>query len=130
MYAVWCKAAGFRGDSQVSTWVFGIAYRKALKALQRDGRGSQQQAGDPASAPVVEDPEARQRELRECLDRALAALSPQQRLVIELAYFIGHSVEEIATITSSPVNTIKTRMFHARERLRELLPDLRSWEDR
>jgi RNA polymerase sigma-70 factor (ECF subfamily) len=130
LYAVWCQARAFRGDSQVSTWIFGIAYRKALKALRQEGHDA---PAEPAAVvetrPVPTDPEARQRELRQCLDQALASLPAPQRLVIELAYFVGHSCEEIAAITASPVNTIKTRMFHARLRLRELLRELRAGED-
>jgi RNA polymerase sigma-70 factor, ECF subfamily len=131
LYAVWCQSGAFRGDSQVSTWIFGIAYRKALKALRRDARNAgSESALDPDTLHSLDDPEANQRELRQCLDGALASLPSAQRLVIELAYFVGHSVEEIAAITSSPVNTIKTRMFHARERLRALLPELRRGEER
>jgi RNA polymerase sigma-70 factor (ECF subfamily) len=126
MYAVWCKAADFRGDSQLSTWIFGIAYRKALKAVRKDSRDPTVDPALGVDAPVpLHDPEASRRELRQCLDRALASLPAPQRIVIELAYFVGHSCEEIAVITTTPVNTIKTRLFHARERLRELLPDVR-----
>ena len=131
MYTVWCKAADFRGDSQLSTWIFGIAYRKAMKAVRKDTRDVPVDVGVGATAtPLLQDSEARQRELRECLDRALASLPAPQRAVIELAYFVGHSCEEIAVITTTPVNTIKTRLFHARERLRTLLPELRDGDER
>jgi len=126
MYVVWCKAQEFRGDSQVSTWVLGIAYRKALKLVRKGARSPLvYTAIDPDSAALQDDAGAGQRELRESIDRALGALPPLQRMVIELAYFMGHSCEEIAVITDSPVNTVKTRMFHARERLRGLLEDAR-----
>ena len=126
MYVVWCKAQEFRGDSQVSTWVLGIAYRKALKLVRKGARSPLvYTAIDPDSAALQDDAGAGQRELRESIDRALGALPPLQRMVIELAYFMGHSCEEIAVITDSPVNTVKTRMFHARERLRGLLEDTR-----
>jgi RNA polymerase sigma-70 factor (ECF subfamily) len=45
-------------------------------------------------------------------------------LTLELAYNMGHSIEEIAEITDSPVGTVKARMFHAREKLRQYLPVL------
>jgi RNA polymerase sigma-70 factor (ECF subfamily) len=51
-------------------------------------------------------------------------LPEEQRLSLELAYFMGHSCEEIAAITDSPVGTVKARMFHAREKLRLALPSL------
>lgn len=131
LYAVWCQAAAFRGDSQLSTWIFGIAYRKALKAVRKDRRDVPMESTFTAETPgPLRDPEAQQRELRQCLDRALASLPAAQRIVIELAYFVGHSCEEIAAITTTPVNTIKTRLFHARERLRALLPDLREGDSR
>ena len=50
-------------------------------------------------------------------------LSPDHRAVIELTYFEGYSCAEIAEIMRCPVSTVKTRMFHARRRLRMLLPD-------
>jgi RNA polymerase sigma-70 factor (ECF subfamily) len=51
-------------------------------------------------------------------------LPPEQRLTLELAYRMGHSLEEIAAITDCPVGTVKARMFHAREKLRQYLPTL------
>ena len=130
LYAVWCKAREFRGESRLSTWIFGIAYRKAMKAVRKDSREPRGGEADDPPPLTTQDPSERQRELRESLDRALATLPPPQRMVIELAYFVGHSCEEIAAITSTPVNTIKTRMFHARERLRGLLPEWREGDQR
>ncbi len=67
-------------------------------------------------------PEAASRfELRQLIERALALLSPEHRLVVELTYFEDCSYQEIAAIAECPVNTVKTRMFHARKRLREIL---------
>ena len=125
MYVVWRKARDFRGDSQVSTWILGIAYRQALKAIRKGAANPLVDASvDPETIAATHDAGAGQRETREWIDLGLAALPPVQRMVIELAYFMGHSCEEIAAITDSPVNTVKTRMFHAREKLRGLLQDL------
>jgi len=54
----------------------------------------------------------------------LSRLPVEQRLTLELAYHMGHSLEEIAAITDCPVGTVKARMFHAREKLRQYLPTL------
>jgi RNA polymerase sigma-70 factor (ECF subfamily) len=120
-WVVWQHAADFRGASQLSTWIFGIAYRRALKTLKRvrpelvaeEGEGVEQ----------VEEPWLHA-ELREWLGVALAKLPHEQRIVLELAYHIGHSCEEIAVIMECPVNTVKTRMFHARRKLKGLLTGL------
>ena len=63
-------------------------------------------------------------EQRQLLDRALASLPLEQRLALELTCYLGHSCEEVAAITDCPVNTVKTRVFHARRKLQQLLPSL------
>jgi RNA polymerase sigma-70 factor, ECF subfamily len=118
-WAVWQRAGDFRGASLVSTWIFGIAYRRALKTLQRL-RPPPSMEKDDSTECLVDAPWERA-ELNEWLAVALARLPPEQRAVIELAYNLGHSCEEIARIMECPVNTIKTRMFYARRKLRVLL---------
>ena len=57
------------------------------------------------------------------LDRALAQLPIEQRLVLEFTYYMDHSCEEVAEIMECPVNTVKTRMFNARRKLRVILAE-------
>ncbi len=125
MLTLWRSAARFDGRSRVSTWVFGIAYRKTLKALERHRRRheSLDEAPEPAAEGGAEARVAR-RELRGSLLAAMASLSADQRAVVDLAYFQDLSCAEIAAAVGCPVNTVKTRLFHARRRLRELLPEL------
>jgi RNA polymerase sigma-70 factor (ECF subfamily) len=119
---VWQDASRFELRSKVSTWIFGIAWRKALKALERQKRHDvPQESPDEVAGP---DEVASALENREWLARALGRLSPDQRLVVELTFFVGCSYQEIAEIADCPVNTVKTRMFHARHRLRDLLVSL------
>ena len=63
-------------------------------------------------------------EVHDWLKHGLSRLPIEQRLTLELAYHMGHSLEEIAIITECPVGTVKARMFHAREKLRQYLPTL------
>jgi RNA polymerase sigma-70 factor (ECF subfamily) len=120
LWTVWLKAGDFRGDSLVSTWIVGITYRRALKALRRHGTARPMLVEEVAVAPdaQLED------ENRQWLGQALAELPLEQRMVMEFSYLMGHSCEEIAQIMQCPVNTVKTRMFHAREKLRRSLPRL------
>jgi RNA polymerase sigma-70 factor (ECF subfamily) len=119
---VWQRAKDFRNASQVSTWVIGIAYRTALKSIRRNKNHAgaanlddyPEQMFDPTSAT----------EMRDWLKQGLNRLPMEQRLTLELAYHMGHSLEEIASITDCPVGTVKARMFHAREKLRQYLPEL------
>jgi RNA polymerase sigma-70 factor (ECF subfamily) len=127
MLVVWQSAGRFEGRSRPSTWLFGITYRQALKALARHGRrgGDHDELPEPLADPG-EGPERRvqRRELRDRLDAALASLSVEQRAVVELTFYNGFSYPEVAEVLGCPVNTVKTRMFYARHRLRRLVPDL------
>ena len=128
MLVVWRKAGTFNHGSRVSTWIFAIAYRRALKALKR--------APDPgvevalAEDTAQTDPSLEQvlieRDTSRTLRAALAALSADQRAVVELTYYHGYAYREIAHIVGCPVDTVKTRMFHARRRLRDLLAHTRT----
>jgi RNA polymerase sigma-70 factor, ECF subfamily len=128
MLVVWSNASRFAHRSSVSTWIMGIAYRKALKLLARRRRWTDRfapidfDAWIEHSSPSVEPSE--HGDLRDLLDQGLTRLSPEHRAVVELTYFYGCSYEEIAVIAGCPVNTVKTRMFHARAKLRKVLPQI------
>lgn len=128
MLIVWRKAADFRGDSKVSTWITGIAYRCMLKAL-RDGTPAQEIAEGAEGAPELDDTPApdepaAQHELRDWLARGLKTLPEEQRSTLLLAYAMGETCEAIADIMGCAVGTVKARLFHARLRLRNVLPEL------
>jgi RNA polymerase sigma-70 factor (ECF subfamily) len=126
-WVVWQRAAQFRGASYVSTWIMGIAYRRGLKALRRASFSTVGLHDVPEQGAASHEPWSAN-ERREWLAVALERLPSEQRLVLELAYHLGHSCEEIAEIMSCPVNTVKTRMFHARKKLKSLLPTLAGLE--
>lgn len=128
MLVVWRKAATFNGCSRVSTWILGIASRRRLKALEGMDKGGGAAAVEDIAGPVESGPEdlhARHEALCRC-SVAIDALPAEQRQVVVLTYFEGLSYQEIARITGCPVNTVKTRMFHARRRLKALLSERRS----
>ena len=120
--AVWRSAKDFRNASQVSTWIFGIAYRTALKSVRRQKHHAAAANLDDHPEQTV-DPGA-QAELEDWVSRGLNYLPIEQRLILELAYHMGHSMEEIAAITDVPVGTVKARLYQARKKLREHLPTL------
>ena len=128
MLVVWNRASSYNQQCKVSTWIFAIAYRTALKALHR----YDEPLADPADEPIAEQPGPEQRqahgETRAALMRALDMLSSEQRSVLVLTYFHELPYAEIAQIMSCPVDTVKTRVFHARRRLRALLSgELGDW---
>ena len=123
-WIVWQKAGQFRGDSRASTWIMGIAWRCGLKALRRAGPLPSEHAESLLEAAPALDATLAGEGLREWIESGLRTLPFEQRATMELAYFLGHSCEEIAGIMGCPVNTVKARMFQARIKLRNLLPAL------
>lgn len=122
MVAVWRQADRFEGRSKVSTWMFGIAYRIAMKAHHRD-RGERMHVGLEAADDIIctSAPDAATLIEAEALKTAIAALPSDMRAIMVMTYQYGFTVAEVADVTGSPEGTIKTRMAAARRRMRELL---------
>jgi RNA polymerase sigma factor (sigma-70 family) len=122
MMVVWERPHSYAGASKLSTWIFAIAYRKALKAMRKydepieDEFAEARPSGEPGPVQQLERLQA-----REVLFGAIGELSADQRAVVELAYFHEIGYREIAEIMNCPADTVKTRMFHARQRLKAKL---------
>lgn len=118
MLALWQQAPQFDSRGPLIAWLFGIARRKALQAL----RNARPRPLPPVVAPerseehVLEASLVRQ-ELDHAVARALADLPTPEREVVELTYYHDLSYAEIAAVVGCPVNTVKTRMARARQRL-------------
>jgi RNA polymerase sigma-70 factor (ECF subfamily) len=122
MMAVWQTASSFRGASKPSTWIFAIAYRKAVKARARWPMPVEDPQDDMrVSDDAAPDEGLQQQRLHDALRAAMDRLSPDHRAVVDLTYFHDLGYREIAEIMSCPVDTVKTRMFHARRRLKEAM---------
>ncbi len=125
MIAVWEKPASFRGASKLSTWIFGIAYRKAMKALRRFDEPVEYRPVAPADEEdddEITPHEASWRGQRQrLLLEAMQQLSADHRAVVDLTYFHEMGYREIAEVMGCPVDTVKTRMFHARRHLKRLM---------
>lgn len=127
MMVVWDRPLAYDGTCKVSTWIFAIAYRTALKALRRSKEGLAEPNWEP-SANTERDPEERlgDMQVRSALINAIGALSADHRAVVDLAYFHEFDYREIAQIMECPVDTVKTRVFHARRNLKKLLGEQRA----
>jgi RNA polymerase sigma-70 factor (ECF subfamily) len=120
LWVVWERARQFRGDSKVSTWLFGIARLRGLRILQRAGKRNAVGAFAGEVAEEAHEPWS-QAESREWVDAGLALLPAEQRLVLQLAYGLGQSCQEIAGNMGCPINTVKTRMYYGRQKLKLVL---------
>lgn len=128
MMAVWRGAGTFSGSSRVSTWIFGIARHKALDALRRTGRAQREVDLDGAANLATSDDspfDQVQRGQTESLTKqALATLSPDHQEILRLVFYEELPYEEIATLLSIPTNTVKTRVFYAKQQLKRHLEKL------
>jgi RNA polymerase sigma-70 factor, ECF subfamily len=137
LYDVWRKAREFRGDSAVNTWILGIARNHVLMALRTRRRREKPERtddidslsdvlidGSPSPFAQVSSNERREK-LAACLDQ----LSPEQRESVHMVFFEGMSVQEVAQSTGAPDGTVKTRLFHARRKLRACLSSVFTQDD-
>lgn len=117
MMVVWNQASKFRGDSKVSTWIFGIAYRTSLAMARKESKHTDQtQEYDLDNIAQSQDSDA-----AEQIRAAITELSDKHRSVIELTYYFGHSLLEISDIIDCPVSTVKTRLFYARQQMKSYI---------
>jgi RNA polymerase sigma-70 factor, ECF subfamily len=118
---VWRKADQFEARAAVSTWLLAIARFKALSAMRRrvDVELDNEMAdiADPADDPEVA---LQHKNSAEILRQGLAKLSTAHGEVIDLVYYHGKSVKEVAEIIGISEATVKTRMFYARKKLAEV----------
>jgi RNA polymerase sigma-70 factor (ECF subfamily) len=126
LYEVWKAPARFRGESQFSTWLIGIARNKVLMAFRsRKPDAVYQDLQEIAEVIASEDAGAfellAQRQRREGVQHCMERLSDDHRECIHLVFYEGMSLAEVAQVQSCPENTVKTRLFHARQKLRNCL---------
>jgi RNA polymerase sigma-70 factor, ECF subfamily len=120
---VWRKATSFEGRASVSTWLLAIARYKALSGRRARVDAELDERITSTIADPGGDPEAalQEKDRGERLRVSLAKLSPEHREVIDLVYYHGKSVKEVAEIVGVGEATVKTRMFYARRKLASLV---------
>ncbi|MCS7196900.1 MAG: RNA polymerase sigma factor [Aquificaceae bacterium] len=117
-YQVWKSAKNFKGRSKATTWLFGIARNLCMNHLRKKKvQFMELMEGDAVYTPEEEEPEYDP----EVIKRAMEELSPAHREVLYLAFYEELSYGEIASLLGIPENTVKTRVFHAKKKLKELL---------
>ena len=123
MLEIWRQAGRFEGKSSVTTWLFSIGHHKAVSRLRK----KREVALDEEAAAKIEDQGPRpdnvaaDRNMSRLLQDMMERLSLDHREILQLAYFQEFSVQEIAEVLDLPENTVKTRMFYARQKLKGML---------
>jgi len=123
--AAWCQAAKFEGRASVATWLLAIAKKRAWR-MGRQHRRPEESLDDDHAATLVDhrdtpDMVLEHQDGAKVLRRLTANLPANQAQLINLVYYRGKSLREVAGILRIPDNTVKSRMFLARRRLATLL---------
>lgn len=122
LLTLWKDSGRFRGESKVSTWVFGIAYRQALAHLRKRRMKLVTLVEHEATAQDSNSVDMdSQFEREDWIRQGVEDLPPKQKLTVMLVYFLGLSCDETANVTGVPASTVKTRMFHARRKMKQHL---------
>ncbi len=126
MVAVWNGAKNFKGDSQVSTWIFGIARHKMLDGIRSRTRNRNETVAIDEAMEIVDpakNPEAKAEQAAEAdiVKKAMSTLSPEHREILFLAFYEELPYQEIAERIETPVNTVKTRVYYAKQQLKRAL---------
>lgn len=120
---LWRQADRFEERSAVGTWLLAIARNKAWSLLRKrrdvglDDEFAATIEDDADDPEVVAQKLDKSQAIRTCLSR----LSAEHREVVDLVYYHEMSLDEVAAVVGIPENTVKTRLFHARKKLGELL---------
>jgi RNA polymerase sigma-70 factor, ECF subfamily len=129
MHEVWRHPARFRGDSQFSTWLIGIARNKALMVYRaRRPDETHDDLDDIAETAPADTPdgfaELAQRQRAEGVQHCMGRLTDEHRECMHLVFYEGLSLAEVAEVQRCPEGTVKTRLFHARQKIRKCLETL------
>lgn len=116
-FQVWRSAKKFRGDSKATTWIFGIARNLCLNHLRK----KKLQFMELLETDAVYEPEEEPEYDPELVKKAMEKLSPLHREVLYLAYYEELPYSKIAEILGIPENTVKTRVFNAKRKLKEIM---------
>lgn len=121
-FVVWRQAGRFEYRSEVSSWVLAIARYKAISVMRQR---QDEPLEDAAAHEIVDEANDSQVALEKkdtaaVLRGCLTRLSAKHREVIDLVYYHEKSVNEVAEIIGVPTNTVKTRLFYARQQMRKL----------
>jgi RNA polymerase sigma-70 factor (ECF subfamily) len=117
LVAMWRELPSLRDPDRFEAWTYRLVVRFCLEESRRARRTGVREIRIEETEPARSDAYAAA-DLRDQLDRALAALSPQHRTVVVLHHYAGLPLAEIAEILGVPYGTVGSRLHHATRALR------------
>ena len=118
---VWRDLMKLKDASKFSSWILTITYRKAVDWVRMNQKERKANEALPASEETDHDHDENQEDNINVLQKALTALDVDQRNILSLYYLDKQSVAAIASILKIPKGTVKSRLYHAREKLKNII---------
>jgi RNA polymerase sigma-70 factor, ECF subfamily len=132
LVAVWRSAGRFRGEGRVIAWLLGIVHHTAMKALRHPHAPLSELVIETLAAPdPLPEAQVEAEERAAWVRRGLQSLTLNHRAVLELVFYHGLSLAEVADVCGCPVGTVKSRLNYARRYLRDALnrmPQAEDWQ--
>lgn len=122
LVTAWRTAHTFRGEGRLIAWLLGIVHHTAMKALRHASSYL-----DPVAEETIPEnqlsPEEQiqDQERKRWIRQGLQSLSSEHRAVLELVFYQGLSLNEVAEVLDCPLGTVKSRLSYARQHLRGVL---------
>jgi RNA polymerase sigma-70 factor, ECF subfamily len=122
LITVWRTVGSFRGEGRLIAWLLGIVHHTAMKSIREASANVDQSAEEtlPDRQPSPQE-QAEGREMKRWVQDGLASLSLEHRTVLELVFYQGLSLSEVAEVLDCPLGTVKSRLSYARQHLRGVL---------
>jgi len=121
LVAAWQTARTFRGEGRLIAWLLGIVHHTAMKSLRHTHQPLEaMEDAVSGNQPTPED-QAEVGETKRWVRQGLKSLSVEHRAVLELVFYQGLSLDEVAKVCNCPLGTVKSRLSYARQHLRGIL---------
>jgi RNA polymerase sigma-70 factor, ECF subfamily len=122
LITAWRTVGSFRGEGRLIAWLLGIVHHTAMKSI-RDvptvlDSSTEENVPDRQPSPQEQ---AEGREMKRWVRDGLASLSLEHRTVLELVFYQGLFLSEVAEVLDCPLGTVKSRLSYARQHLRGVL---------
>jgi RNA polymerase sigma-70 factor (ECF subfamily) len=118
--------SSFRGESKFSSWLYSIAYRKALDRLRKNKKYAATELLEEVTEGNIESIEnaleyLQDKERKQMIQECILQLPEDDAAIVTFYYFEDQSVREIATITGLTQDNIKIKLYRSRKKLFNLL---------
>jgi len=128
LVTAWRTANKFRGEGRLIAWLLGIVHHSAMKALRHASQPLDAIEETIPESHASPEEQAQTGEMKHWIRQGLQSLSAEHRAVLELVFYQGLSLNEVAEVCGCPLGTVKSRLSYARQHLRGVLSrDEENW---